>query len=75
MSDRVEHRLFPFVGTELSYLGSFWSNYNDLVEVLAFADARKIKLNVTKVRLEDINENVETLSRGGVVGRQVIVFD
>jgi propanol-preferring alcohol dehydrogenase len=56
MSDRVEHRLFPFVGTELSYLGSFWSNYNDLVEVLALADAGKIKHNVTKVRLENINE-------------------
>lgn len=75
MSDRVEHRLFPFVGTELSYLGSFWSNYNDLVEVLALADAGKIKHNITKVRLEDINENLETLGRGGVVGRQVIVFD
>ncbi len=75
MSDRVEHRLFPFVGTELSYLGSFWSNFNDLVEVLALADAGKIKHNVTKVRLEDVNENLETLGRGGVVGRQVIVFD
>jgi propanol-preferring alcohol dehydrogenase len=75
MSDRVEHRLFPFVGTELSYLGSFWSNYNDLVEVLALADAGKIKHNVTKVRLENINENLETLGHGSVVGRQVIVFD
>ncbi|NJC63151.1 NAD(P)-dependent alcohol dehydrogenase [Planosporangium flavigriseum] len=75
MSDRVEHRLFPFVGTELSYFGSFWSNHNDLVEVLALANAGQIKHNVTKVRLEDVNENLETLGRGGVVGRQVIVFD
>ncbi|MFC4999339.1 alcohol dehydrogenase catalytic domain-containing protein [Dactylosporangium cerinum] len=75
MSDRVEHRLFPFVGTELSYHGSFWSDYNDLVEVLALADAGKIRHNITKVRLEDINENLESLGRGGVVGRQVIVFD
>jgi propanol-preferring alcohol dehydrogenase len=37
--------------------------------------AGKIKHNVTKVRLENINENLETLGRGGVVGRQVIVFD
>src|SRR5262245_42084439 len=64
MSDHVEHRLFPFVGTELSYFGSFWSNFNDLVEVLALADAGKIKHNITKVRLEDINENLDKLGRG-----------
>jgi alcohol dehydrogenase, propanol-preferring len=74
MSQRVEHRQFPFVGTELSYLGSFWGNHLDLVEVLSLAEAGRIKHNVTKVRLEDINENLEALGRGDVVGRQVIVF-
>jgi alcohol dehydrogenase, propanol-preferring len=29
---------------------------------------------VTKVRLDDINENLEALGRGDVVGRQVIMF-
>jgi alcohol dehydrogenase, propanol-preferring len=73
MSQRVEHRQFPFVGTELSYLGSFWGNHLDLVEVLSLAEAGRIK-HVTKVRLEDINDNLEALGRGDVVGRQVIVF-
>jgi len=75
MSQHVEHRQFPFVGTELSYLGSFWGNQLDLVEVLSLAEAGLIKHNVTKVKLEDINENLEALARGDVVGRQVIVFD
>ncbi|MGW3245200.1 NAD(P)-dependent alcohol dehydrogenase [Streptomyces sp. NPDC001070] len=75
MSHRVEHRLFPFVGTELSYFGSFWGNHMDLVEVLSLADAGLIKHNVTKVKLEDINETLEALGRGEIVGRQVIVFD
>ena len=75
MSQRVEHRQFPFVGTELSYLGSFWGNHLDLVEVLSLAEAGRIKHNVTKVELEDINENLEALGRGEVVGRQVIVFE
>jgi hypothetical protein len=35
MSLRVEYRQFPFVGTELSYLGSFWGNHLDLVELLS----------------------------------------
>jgi propanol-preferring alcohol dehydrogenase len=73
MSQRVEHRQFPFVGTELSYLGSFWGNHLDLVEVLSLAEAGLVKHNVSKVKLEDINENPETLGRGDVVGRQVIV--
>ena len=75
MSQQVEHRQFPFVGTELSYLGSFWGNHLDLVEVLSLAEAGRIKHNVTKVKLEDINENLEALGRGEVVGRQVIVFE
>ncbi|MGW7425896.1 zinc-binding dehydrogenase [Streptomyces sp. NPDC054813] len=75
MSDRVEHRQFPFVGTELSYLGSFWSNHLDLVEVLSLAEAGLVTHNVTEVRLEDVNENLEALGHGDVVGRRVIVFD
>jgi alcohol dehydrogenase, propanol-preferring len=74
MSQRVEHRQFPFVGQEQSYLGSFWGNHLDLVEVLSLAEAGRIKHNVTKVKLEDINDNLEALGRGGIAGRQVIVF-
>ncbi|MEW2486748.1 NAD(P)-dependent alcohol dehydrogenase [Streptomyces sp. NPDC048411] len=75
MSNHVEHKQFPFVGMELSYLGSFWGNHMDLVEVLSLAEAGLVKHNVTKVKLEDINENMEALGRGDVVGRQVIVFE
>ncbi|MFJ4844520.1 MULTISPECIES: NAD(P)-dependent alcohol dehydrogenase [unclassified Streptomyces] len=75
MSHRVEHKQFPFIGTELTYLGSFWGNHLDLVEVLSLADAGLVKHNVTKVELEDVNENLEALGRGDVVGRRVIVFD
>jgi len=75
MSQRVEHRQFPFVGTELSYFGSFWGNHLDLVEVLSLAEAGLIKHNVTTVKLDDINENMQALGRGDIVGRQVIVFD
>jgi len=75
MSHRVEHQQFPFVGTELTYMGSFWGNYLDLAEVLSLAEAGLVKHNVTKIRLEDVNEKVEALGRGDVVGRQVIVFD
>lgn len=75
MSQRVEHRQFPFVGMEQSYFGSFWGNHLDLVEVLSLAEAGLVKHNVTKVKLDDINKNLEALGHGDVVGRRVIVFE
>jgi alcohol dehydrogenase, propanol-preferring len=47
----------------------------DLVEVLSLAEAGRVKHNVTTVKLEDINANLQALGRGDVVGRQVIVFN
>jgi alcohol dehydrogenase, propanol-preferring len=54
--------------------GSFWGNYNDLTEVLALAAAGKIKHTITPVTLDDINDRLDALGRGDVVGRQVVVF-
>ncbi|MFJ5282138.1 NAD(P)-dependent alcohol dehydrogenase [Streptomyces parvulus] len=75
MEHKVDLPQFPFVGTELSYFGSFWGNHLDLVEVLSLAEAGHIKHNVTKIKLDDVNENLEALGRGDVVGRRVIVFE
>jgi propanol-preferring alcohol dehydrogenase len=43
--------------------------------VLSLAEAGLVRHNVTKVKLEDINENLEALGRGDIFGRQVIVFE
>jgi alcohol dehydrogenase, propanol-preferring len=75
MGTRVELPLFAFVGGERSYFGSFWGNYNDLTEVLALAAAGEIKHTITAVNLDDINDRLDALGRGDVVGRQVIVFN
>ncbi len=50
-------------------------NHNDLQEVLALASQGKIKHNVVTVKLDDVNDNLEALGRGDIVGRAVIVFD
>jgi alcohol dehydrogenase, propanol-preferring len=71
---RVEMPLFPFVSGEKSYFGSFWRNYNEPTEVLSLADEGLIKHNVNQVKLDDINDNLEALGRGDVVGRAVIVY-
>lgn len=75
MGQRVELPLFPFVSGEKSYFGSFWGNHNDLQEVLTLAGQGLIKHNVVTVKLDDVNENLDALGRGDIVGRAVIVFD
>jgi alcohol dehydrogenase, propanol-preferring len=75
IGQRAKLPLFPFVSGEKSYFGSFWGNYNDLTEVLSLADDGLIKHTIVPVKLDDINDNLEALGRGDVVGRFVIVFD
>lgn len=75
MGQRVELPLFAFVSGEKSYFGSFWGNYNDLREVLALAAQGLIKHHVVPVELDDINDNLEALGRGDIVGRAVVIFD
>lgn len=75
MGQSAEMPLFPFVSGERTFSGSFWGNYNDLTEVLALAGQGRIKHTVTPVKLDDINDRLDALARGDVIGRQVVVFD
>jgi len=75
IGQRTELSLFPFVSGEKSYFGSFWGNYNDLTEVLSLADEGLIKHTINPVKLDDINDNLEALGRGDVVGQSVIVYE
>jgi D-arabinose 1-dehydrogenase-like Zn-dependent alcohol dehydrogenase len=71
---RINIPLFPFVAREFTYHGSFWGNYNDLSEIVMLAQQGKIKHTLKKVRLEDINENLELLRDGDIIGRAVVTF-
>ncbi|MGU3503056.1 NAD(P)-dependent alcohol dehydrogenase [Mycobacterium sp. C31M] len=75
MGQRVELPLFPFVSGEKSYFGSFWGSHNDLIEVLALARMGTIKHHVVPTKLADVNDTLEALGRGNIVGRAVVVFD
>jgi len=50
-------------------------NYDDLSEVLALASQGLIKHTVVAVSLDDVNDNLDALARGDIVGRAVVVFD
>ena len=72
---KIDIPLFPFTAREITYHGSFWANYADLQEVLALAQKGKIQHTIKPIRFQDINENLELLRAGDIVGRAVVVFD
>ncbi len=74
IGQRAQIPLFPFTSGELSYFGSFWGNYNDLTEVLALAGQGLIKHTIIPVNFDDINDSLDALGRGDMVGRAVVVF-
>ena len=72
---KINIPLFPFTAGELTYHGSFWANYSDLQEVLALAQKGKIQHSIKRIQFKDVNENLELLRAGDIIGRAVIVFD
>jgi propanol-preferring alcohol dehydrogenase len=72
VGDRIDIPLFPLVAREYTYHGSFWGNYNDLAEVMALASQGKIRPAVKVITFEQINENLDLLRAGEVIGRAVI---
>ena len=72
VGDRIDIPLFPLVAREYTYHGSFWGNYNDLVEVMSLAAQGRIRHTVKTISFEQINENLALLRSGDVVGRAVI---
>ncbi|MGJ5816759.1 NAD(P)-dependent alcohol dehydrogenase [Paludibaculum fermentans] len=75
VGDQIDMPLFPFVSGEFTFYGSFWANYTDLQEVLALAQQGKIQHSTKRVGFKDINENLEMLRTGEIIGRAVVVFD
>jgi alcohol dehydrogenase, propanol-preferring len=58
---------------EFQVCGSLWGNYNELCEVIELAKAGKIKHNIQKFRLSEINEAIQLLKNGKIVGRGAII--
>ncbi|MGU3502337.1 NAD(P)-dependent alcohol dehydrogenase [Mycobacterium sp. C31M] len=74
MGNQIVLPLLSFTNGEKTFHGSFWGNYDDLAEVLDLATQGFIKHTVTTVALDDVNDMLEALGRGDIVGRAVITF-
>jgi alcohol dehydrogenase, propanol-preferring len=75
LAQKIDIPLFPFVAREYSYHGSFWGNFRDLSEVVALAQSGKIKHSIQRVKFDDINDSLNRVDNGDVIGRAVIVYD
>ena len=74
VGDRIEIPLFPRVSREQTLHGSYWGNNTDLSEVMALAAQGKIRHKINTISFEQINDYLELLRSGEVVGRAVVKF-
>lgn len=69
----IKLSLFDTVIKEYQVYGSLWGNYNELREVIELAKKGFIKHHVQKFSLSNINDAIELLRDGNILGRAVIV--
>ncbi len=74
VGDRIDVPLFPRVHGEQTFHGSFWGNYTDLSEVMALAAHGKIRHTVKLITFDQLNENIDLIRTGEIVGRAVMKF-
>ena len=58
---------------EYKVFGSLWGNYNELREVIELQSQGKIKNYLTKFKLDAINDAINLLKQGEIIGRGIIV--
>lgn len=68
------HYNFFSVPTEVTVSNSDWGSRSELEEVIALARQGKIRANIERVRLEDINPTFDRLEKGQIEGRAVVTF-
>lgn len=74
VGDRIDVPLFPRVSREQTFHGSFWGNNADLSEVMSLAAEDKIRHTIKIISFGQINEHIELLRAGEIVGRTVMKF-
>ncbi|MBX3439994.1 MAG: NAD(P)-dependent alcohol dehydrogenase [Planctomycetaceae bacterium] len=74
VGDRIDVPLLPRVNREQTIHGSYWGNNLDLSEVVALAAQGQIRHTITPITFDQINEHLELLRSGEIVGRVVVKF-
>ena len=74
IGDHIDIPLFPRVSREQTFQGSFWGNNIDLGEVMALAAEGKVKHSINVIKFDQINDYINRLRSGDIVGRVVVKF-
>jgi len=74
VGDRIDIPLFPRVSREQTLHGSYWGNNADLSEVMSLAAQGKIRHTIKVIAFDQLNEYIERLRAGEIVGRTVMKF-
>lgn len=74
VGDRLDVPLFPRVSREQTFHGSYWGNNTDLTEVISLAAQGKIRHSLKLFKFNQVNEYLELMKAGEVVGRAVMTF-
>jgi propanol-preferring alcohol dehydrogenase len=74
VGDRLDVPLFPRVSREQTFHGSYWGNNTDLTEVIGLAAQGKIRHTIKLFKFDQLNEYLELMRSGEVVGRAVMKF-
>jgi alcohol dehydrogenase, propanol-preferring len=69
----IKAPLVPSVINEYKIHCSLWGNYNELREVIELAVRGRIKHRINKFSLSDINQAINLLKNGKMLGRAVII--
>jgi propanol-preferring alcohol dehydrogenase len=65
--------LLQAIVNEYQVIPSLWGNYNELREVIELAGQRKIKHAFQSFSIRQINQAIDQLKQGNIIGRAVII--
>lgn len=74
VGDRIDVPLLPRINHEQTFHGSYWGNNTDLGEVMTLADKGLIRHTIQTFGFDQINEYLDRLRVGDIVGRAVMKF-
>lgn len=74
VGDRIDVPLLPRVNREQTFMGSYWGNNTDLAEVINLAERGMIRHKIQTFGFDQINEYLDRMRAGDVVGRAVMKF-
>jgi len=70
---QIKVPLLPAIVNEYQFYGSLWGNYNELREVVDLASQRKIRHAYQTFSLKEINQAIDLVKQGKILGRAIIV--